>query len=133
MSSLLPADYILGAIAIIMSVMGLFRGLSGVLAFISAVVVAGAVATFGWNYSARYLDAAWARCAVDLIASLFAFGIVRALVKKLVNNILSQPSDAIFGFVIGAGAVVLLAVTWAYLGYYLEYSAIATELNGYIR
>ena len=132
MSSLLPADYILIALTSTMAIMGLFRGLSGVLAFISAIVVSGAAGTFGWGFSARYLDEVWARGVVILIASLLAFGIVRAIVKKLVNNILSQPSDSIFGFLIGAAAAVLIAIIWAHLGCYLEYSAIATELHGHI-
>ena len=115
-----------------MAIMGLFRGLSGVLAFISAIVVAGAAGTFGWGFSARYLDEVWARGVVILIVSLLVFGLVRAIVKKLVNNILSQPSDSIFGFLVGAAAGVLIAVIWAHLGFHLEYSAIASQLHGNI-
>lgn len=112
-----------------MAVMGLFRGLSGALAFLSAVISAGAVATFGWDASSRWLVEIWSRGAATLIAALLAFGIVRALVKKLAGSILSQPSDSIFGFILGLAMGALLAVVWAYLNIHLEYSSIATELN----
>ncbi|MBP5791279.1 MAG: CvpA family protein [Kiritimatiellae bacterium] len=129
MANLRPADYALGAFTAAMAVMGLFRGLSGALAFVSATVSAGAVATFGWDISARWLSEPWSRGAATLVASILAFGIVRAIVKKLAGNILSQPSDSIFGFAVGLAAGVLLAAIWAYLGIHLEHSSIATELH----
>lgn len=130
--NLFPADYALAAATAAMAVMGLFRGLSGALAFVAAIVVAGAAGTFGWDFSARYLDDAWTRAIATLVASLLAFGLVRVIVKKTLNNMLSQPSDSIFGFVTGFAAGVLVAVVWAYLDFHLEYSHFASELRSWL-
>ena len=73
------------------------------------------------------------RAAVTLVASLFAFGIVRLAVKKLVNGLLAQPTDAIFGMLVGAAGGSLLAVGWAWSGMFLEYSAIASTVSAMIR
>ena len=75
----------------------------------------------------------WQRAGGVLVATLLAFGIVRMIVKKLVNGLLAQPSDAILGFLIGAalGAAALFA--WAHSGLYLEYSHLAKELSAYVR
>ena len=40
--NLLPADYALGGLAIALAVLGLFRGLSGTLAFLMATLAASA-------------------------------------------------------------------------------------------
>ncbi len=117
---------------IVLAVMGLFRGLSGALAFISGAVAAAAVAVFGWPFSAEYLAEPWMRGAATLVATLLAFGLVRLLVKKLVGGLLSQPSDSIFGFFVGALVGILLLVAWAYTGFYTELSTLATELAPYV-
>ena len=79
------------------------------------------------------LRTTWQRAGGVLVATLLAFGLVRLIVKKLVNGLLAQPSDAIFGFLIGSalGAAVLFA--WAHSGLYLEYSYLAKELSAYVR
>ena len=68
------------------------------------------------------------RGAATLVAALLAFGLVRLVVKRLVNGLLAQPSDALFGFAVGAGLGVLLLFAWAYSGFHLEYSNLATEV-----
>ncbi len=118
---------------IVLAVMGLFRGLSGTLAFLAAVLSAGAVAVFGWPFSARWLAAPWARGAATLVATLVAFGLVRLIVKKLVNVLLAQPSDSIFGFFVGILTGLLLLVAWAYTGFYTECSTLATELAPHVQ
>ena len=128
-----PADYALCGITIVMAVLGLFRGFSGTLGFVLGAVAAAFAASFGWVHSASFTDVAWQRGAGVLVATLLAFGIVRLVVKKLVNGLLAQPSDAIFGFLIGAALGILVLVAWAYSGAYLEYSILAREVSAYVR
>ena len=128
----LPADYVICGITVVMAVLGLFRGFSGTLGFVLGAVAAAFVGSFGWAYSASFTEVAWQRGAGVLVATLLAFGIVRLIVKKLVNGLLAQPSDAIFGFLIGAALGVLILVAWAYSGAYLEYSTLAGRVAGYL-
>ena len=130
---LLPGDYVLGGLTLVMAVTGLFRGFSGTLAFVLATVAAGGVGVLGWPYSASFTSVLWMRGAGTLVAVLLAFGLVRLIVKKLVNGLLSQPSDAIFGFLIGVAFGGLLLLGWVLSGFHLEYSALATELAAYVR
>ncbi len=130
---LLPADYVLCALTLAAAVTGLFRGFSGTLAFLAALAAGGAAASFAWAFSADFTPETWVRAAVTLVASLFAFGIVRLAVKKLVNGLLAQPTDAIFGMLVGAAGGSLLAVGWAWSGMFLEYSAIASTVSAMIR
>lgn len=127
------ADYALCGFTLIMACLGLFRGFSGTLGFVLGAIAAAFTATFGWAYSASFSAVAWQRGAGVLVATLLAFGLVRLIVKKLVNGLLAQPSDAIFGFLTGAalGALVLLA--WAYSGAFLEYSTLAKQVASYVR
>ena len=128
-----PADYALCGITVVMAVLGLFRGGSGTLGFVLGVIAAAAVGSFGWAYSASFTDVAWQRGAGVLVVTLLVFGIVRFIVKKLVNGLLAQPSDAIFGFLVGAALGVLMLAAWAYSGAYLEYSTLAREVSAYVR
>ena len=129
----LPADYALCGLTIVMAVLGLFRGFSGTLGFVLGVIAALVTASFGWTYSASLTAVVWQRGAGVLVATLLAFGLVRLIVKRLVNGLLAQPSDAIFGFLIGAALGVLILVAWAYSGAYLEYSTLAKEASAYVR
>lgn len=118
---------------IVLAVMGLFRGLSGALGFLAASMAAAAAGTFGWPLSETWFAEVWQRGAVVLVAVLISFGLVRLLVKKAVNGLLSQPSDAIFGCLVGILTGVLLLAAWAYSGFWTEYSALATEVARYVR
>ena len=129
----LPADYALCGITVVMAVLGLFRGFSGTLGFVLGVIAAAFVGSFGWTYSLSFTAVTWQRGTGVLVAALLAFGLVRLIVKKLVNGLLAQPSDAIFGFLIGAALGVLILVAWAYSGAYLEYSTLAKEAAAYVR
>lgn len=128
-----PADYVLCGLATVMAVLGLFRGFSGTLGFVLAALAATLTATFGWTLSASFTEVTWQRAGAVLVATLLAFGLVRMIVKKLVNGLLAQPSDAIFGFLIGAALGALILVAWAHSGLYLEYSHLAKELSAYVR
>lgn len=128
-----PADYVLCGLTLVMAVTGLFRGFSGTLAFGLALAAAVFAATFGWAYSASFTAVLWQRVAGTLVGTLLTFGIVRVLVRKLVGGLLAQPSDALFGFVIGSAFGVLLLAAWAYSGFHLEYSTLASEAARYVR
>ena len=129
----LPADYAICGITVVMAVLGLFRGFSGTLGFVLGAIAAAFVGSFGWTYSLSFTEVMWQRGAGVLVAALLAFGLVRLIVKKLVNGLLAQPSDAIFGLLIGAALGVLILVAWAYSGAYLEYSHLAKEAAVYVR
>ena len=128
-----PADWAIVAFATVAAVTGLFRGFSGTLAFLLACVLAVLGGNFCWLVSVLYLSATWQRAGVVLVTSLFIFGLVRFLVRKLVNGLLAQPADAIFGFLTGLLVGVLIPVVWAWTGMYLEYSFLAEEVAAYVR
>jgi len=130
---LLPADYVLCGFTIVMAVTGLFRGFSGTLAFLLATTAAVLVGLFGWGYSASFTTVLWMRGAGTVVGALLAFGIVRLIVRKLVGGLLAQPSDALFGLLIGASVGVLLLLVWVHTGFYLEYSNLAREAAAYVR
>ncbi len=130
---LLPADYALGGLALVVAVTGLFRGLSGTLAFLLATVIAALAVGFCWPLSATLSGVTWIRAAGVFVVALLVFGIVRLLVKKFVNGLLAQPADAIFGMLAGALAVALLVAAWAWSGMYLEYSSLARGVADYVR
>lgn len=128
-ASFLPADWALVAITAVMAVTGLFRGFSGTLAFLFAATAAVLAGSFGWTLSADYTEATWMRALGTLVVTLLAFGIVRLIIKKLVNGLLAQPSDAIFGFLTGTACGALAVTGWAWSGMYLEYSYLATSVK----
>jgi uncharacterized membrane protein required for colicin V production len=128
-----PADYVLCALALTAAVTGLFRGFSGTLAFLAAIAAGGTAASFVWTFSAGFTPEVWMRAAATLVAALLAFGIVRLVVKKLVNGLLAQPSDAIFGMIVGAVCGALATVAWASSGMFLEYSSLASMVADLMR
>ena len=130
---LLPADYALCGLTLVLAVTGLFRGFSGTLAFVLATASAILAGMFGWTYSESFTPVVWMRVAGTLVGTLLVFGLVRMIVKKLVNGLLAQPSDALFGMAIGVlcGAVVLVA--WASSGLYPEYSNLVKAVAPYVQ
>ena len=130
---LLPADYALCGLTLVLAVTGLFRGFSGTLAFVLATASAVLAGMFGWTHSESFTPVVWMRVAGTLVGTLLVFGLVRMIVKKLVNGLLAQPSDALFGMAIGVlcGAVVLVA--WASSGLYPEYSNLVKAVAPYVR
>jgi len=128
-----PADYALCGLTVVMAVAGLFRGFSGALGFLLAVVAAAATAVFGWMYSVSLTTVVWQRAAGVLLTTLLAFGIVRTVVKRLVNGLLAQPSDALFGLLTGAAFGVLALLVWTWSGLYPEYSFLVRECAAYVR
>lgn len=132
-SQILPADIAILVAALLMALLGIFKGFSGTLALIAGTISAGAVSTFGWAKSAQYLASMPLRVVAILIVSLLVFGIVRIIVKKTVNGLLAQPADSIFGFIVGIATIALLVATWAKSGLYIERSKIASEVALHVK
>ncbi len=130
--NLLPADYVLLAFTALCALVGLFRGLSGTLAFFVAVGAAVGVGYATWALSASALEGVWLRGLAAFIAALLAFGLVRLLVKKLVNGILAQPSDSLFGALIGLLVAAAVVFVWARSGIGTEYSVLAKSLQAQV-
>ena len=126
------ADYALCTVTLVAAVMGMFRGFSGTLAFALATAAASLAATLGWSLSPALTDSTWQRVSGVVMATVVTFGIVRLVVKKLVNKLLTQPSDAIFGGLVGAGLGVAAVVVWAYSGLFPEYSMLVRTVASYI-
>ena len=122
------ADWILCGLAVVTAVTGLFRGFSGTLGFAVGTCAAFFAATFGWTLSADFTEVLWMRGAGVLVVTLLVFGFVRLVVKKLVNGLLAQPTDALAGALVGLALAALLLVAWAHAGVYLEYSFLAQTL-----
>jgi uncharacterized membrane protein required for colicin V production len=125
---LLPADYVVCAMALTASVLGLFRGFSGALAFFAGVAAGGAASFFCWTCSSGLIENGWMRGIATLVAFLLALGVVRVLVKKIVNGLLAQPTDAVFGALVGLAGVASAVAAWAASGMFLEYSVLASAL-----
>lgn len=119
---LLPADYVLLAFGALCALVGLFRGFSGTLAFFVAIDAAVGVGYCIWVYAVSYIEGAGMRALAAFVAALLAFGLVRLIVKKLVNGILAQPTDALLGLLIGLLVAVGVAFVWAKAGVCVEYS-----------
>jgi len=128
----LPADYALGGLTCVLVVLGLFRGLSGMLAFVLASLTAVVVGMFVWPYSVTLTVVMWQRALGSLLVVLLSFGLVRIIVRKFVNGLLAQPADALFGLTIGLACGVLLVLVWAKIGIGLEYSAIVQKAAPYV-
>lgn len=130
---LLPADYVLLGLMALPAVLGLFRGFSGTVAFFAAGICSALACSLVWRLSAGWSNEVWLRGLETFLAVLLVFGLVRVVVKKLVKGLLAQPSDALFGVLTGAVFGVLILVAWAYSGFHLEYSNLATEVASYVR
>lgn len=129
---LLTLDYVLCAAAGVLLLLGLFRGFSGTLAFAVSLPAAAAAATFGWRLSADFTTVGWQRALGVVLATVLVYGLVRWAVKRTVNGLLSQPSDAIFGALVALAAAALALVAWAYSGFYVEYSNLATLVAAFL-
>lgn len=132
-TELQTADYVLCGLVVVMAVTGLFRGFSGTIAFALAAAASSATGSLCWAWSAGVTDAAWQRVAGTMVATLLSFGLVRLVVKKIVNGLLAQPSDAILGALVGAALGAAVVAAWAWSGIYPEYSALVRTVAAYVR
>lgn len=111
----LPADYVILGVAAVAAVFGLVGGFSGALAFLAGTAGAAFAGRLAWYASLSWFDAAWARALASLAIALVAFGLARKVVRLVVHNILAQPGDAVFGFLVAGASGFALALAAAYL------------------
>ena len=105
---LLPLDYILIGVAILITGIGLFRGLSGELGSIAGFAAASAAGYLLLDVARTCVAAfcsgtvaAPAAYVLDFVFALVAFGIVRFLVAKFVAVLVPQPTNAFLGMLGG--------------------------------
>lgn len=129
---LFTADYVLLAVTLGSTVIGAFIGFSGALAFLGGTVVGVLGGKVAWMLSAGRIDSGWPRVLVTLVAGLVIFGLVRWCVRRIVNGLLRQPADAVFGMIVAALtglAIALVAVFGAnYSGWVEIRSSIMTKV-----
>ena len=130
------ADYVILSVAAAAAVAGLFIGFSGAVAFLLATAASSAAGTFAWRFSAGCLASGWSRGLATVVAALLTFGLVRWTAKKIVNGLLRQPADAIFGALTASLTGALLAALGVYLVNFAQLaevdSAIVREATGLV-
>ena len=115
MISWCTADYVILSVSAIAGILGLFIGFSGTMAFLAATVVSALAGKVAWAMSAGYLETNWTRGLATVIATLLFFGLVRWVVRRIVNGLLKQPADSIFGFLIAAITGIVLSTIVVHL------------------
>lgn len=111
----LTADYVILSVSVIAGVLGLFIGFSGAMAFLSATVVGALAGRVVWGASAEFLATHWSRGLATVILTLLVFGLVRWTVRRVVNGLLKQPADSVFGFLVAAITGIVLSTIAVYL------------------
>ena len=109
------ADYVILSMSVIAGVLGLFIGFSGAAAFLAATLVSALSGKGVWLLSARFLETGWTRGLATVIVTLLIFGITRWAVRRIVNGLLKQPADSVFGFLVAAVTGVVLSTLAVYL------------------
>ena len=130
---LLPADYVVIGLTVVLSALGLVRGFSGAFAFLVGTSFGIAAVVGGWNGLLAGIDALWLRVAAAVLVFVVAFGIVRILVKLVVGKLLEQPSDSIFGVCLGLFCGGFLIWTLANNPQLRGYSFVAQEVHALVR
>ena len=129
-------DYIVLTITLASTIMGLFIGFSGAVAFFCGLAFAAFAAKFSWAQLASFLTADWARVLATLVITLLAFGLVRFIIRRFVHVLLAQPADAIFGALAAliSGAAVSLAILWllSFFGLVTADSILLTEVTRFV-
>ena len=117
---LMPLDFALAGLAVLLAGIGLFRGLSGELGSLAGFAAASGAGFFLIGFARVCAEAvgfgqyaATAAYVVDFVFALVAFGLVRWIVAKFVSVMVPQPTNAFLGMVSGllksAVAIGLLA------------------------
>ena len=130
---LLPADYVLLGLTVLLTALGLFRGFSGAFAFLIATSLGIATVVSGWNGFLLGIGETWMRAVAAVVVFVVVFGVVRILVKLVVGKLLAQPSDAIFGVCLGLFCGGYLIWTLANNPQLCGYSFVAQEVHALVR
>ena len=126
-------DYALCGAAALFAVLGLFRGFSGVFAFLVASVATAFASVWLWPHVAALSGMMWLRVIIAVFAGVVVFGVVRILVKKVVNGLLAQPVDAFAGLSIGILCGVLMLLVASRIPAARERSALAERAAAYLQ
>ena len=132
MSELLILDWVIIGAAIFFALSGLFRGFSGELGSAVGWAALAAAAYFGWDYFGEKLTEKWMAAIATGVLALMSFWLARIIISKVVNCALSQPTDAIVGFLLGILKVAAAAFALVYFQLGLEYSVILSLANRFV-
>lgn len=132
MAALQTADWIYLMASAVFVVLGLFRGLSGIFAFVSALVAAGVLSVSLWGRLCATFDVLWSRALAAVVLAVVTFGIVRCIVKLVMRKMISQPSDSIIGVAVSVLLAGVLLCTASTLPLVREYSALATYVYPHV-
>ena len=113
---LTPLDYILLALSCFFVLLGVVRGASGIFSFLVGIIFSGAAVIFFWPTLESLIAQQPVRYLVACVGALLFFGGVRVIVRKVLNDILDQPADMIFGLAAG----VVIAVLMFYIAVNIE-------------
>jgi len=130
---LLPADYVLLGFAFITTFAGGVCGLSGIIAFASALGISVFSAVILWPFALARFESHWAAALAVFVAAIIIYAAVRVILKKTVNLMMSQPSDSILGMLVGLVLAAGLVYAWARIGFFAEHSSIVTGVSAYVR
>lgn len=108
-------------------ILGLFRGASGFFSFVSATIISVASGIIFWPCIVDMIEQVSVRYLVLIVGLLLIFGLIRVVVKKVVNGLLSQPADSFFGLLISVAASLMLVYIAANIPKVRDVSIIARE------
>lgn len=121
-------DYVIAGCAALLCAIGVVRGFSGFLAFLTASAATAAATAWLWPMSGAVLHETWMRVAAFAAGGVVVFGIVRIAVKKVVNGLLAQPVDSIAGLAAAIVCSALAIFAASRFGIVTERSTIAREV-----
>ena len=104
---LMPLDFVLAGVAVLLAGIGLYRGLSGELGSLAGFAAASGAGVFLVGLSHRcasaigFAENVAAAYVIDFVFALVAFGLVRWIVAKFVSVMVPQPTNAFLGMVSG--------------------------------
>ena len=105
---LMPLDFVLAGLAVLLAGIGLYRGLSGELGSLAGFAAASGAGFFLIGLARVCADAmgfgqyaATAAYVVDFVFALVAFGLARWIVAKFVSVMVPQPTNAFLGMLSG--------------------------------
>lgn len=124
-----PADFVILGFTAVMTVLGLVRGLSGALAFLAGLSLASAAAFIGWGRGLSSITPTALAVAAAVAVFVVVFGLVRVCVRTVVGSLLKQPSDAVFGVVLGLFCAAMLIWGLSDFPPLRDYSSLARMLH----
>lgn len=128
-----PADFVILGFTAVMTVLGLLRGLSGALAFLAGLSLGSAAVFIGWERALSSFSPIWLGIVAGIALFIVVFGLVRIGVRVVVGSLLKQPSDAVFGVILGLFCSAMLVWGLSDFPPLRDYSNLARTLHACIR